>query len=446
MAIIQRSTDKLSEDFNYANAQQRKVRRGTRRRRRRQRRHVTKAMIIMMGMVLAWVIGICIFFLRYSGLVSIPTQPSSNMKSTGGIIHRSDNGSYESPLLIFTCRRPKYLSTTLENVFASISDACAFGCPIIISEDGNHKEIEDVVVSYTKKFEEKGIPLIHIHHERGLQLKGNAYEALSKHYGWALSEVFDGRAYSLNEGDKQQHILPQRVIILEEDIKVAPDFFSFMESTSSLLDNDPTLYAVSAFNDNGHLENGDPRRLLRSDFFPGLGWMMNRDLWKNELESKWPNAYWDDWLREVAQRKDRQVIRPEVSRTYHFGTKGGASGNQFGSILGRVELNENAVQWDMEDLTYLDNSKYQNQYMELVMKSKLIHSLDHIQKSFPGSNVRMEYENFAHFSVLANQLGIMEDEKALVPRTAYRGIVEARLGSNLLFLIPKGGFKGYRKD
>lgn len=34
---------------------------------------------------------------------------------------------------------------------------------------------------------------------------------------------------------------------------------------------------------------------------------MPRRLWE-EVEPKWPEAYWDDWLREPAQRKERQVI------------------------------------------------------------------------------------------------------------------------------------------
>jgi alpha-1,3-mannosyl-glycoprotein beta-1,2-N-acetylglucosaminyltransferase len=415
-----------------------------------------KALFVIVAAV--WTIGMFVFCSRYSWLIEIPAatrkifpiSPSSVKNSPENVPIRLTNitkGGYESPLLIFTCKRQQYLSKTLEHVLAAISQPCGFGCPIIISEDGHHQEIEDVVLSFTKKFEEKAIPLIHIHHQRKRQLQGNPYEALAKHYGWALSQVFDGRAISSNtQQEVQQHSLPRRVVILEEDIHVAPDFFSYMESTSSLLDNDPKIYAVSAFNDNGHLEGGDPKRLLRSDFFPGLGWMMNRDLWKNELESKWPSGYWDDWLRDPDQRNDRQVIRPEVSRTYHFGTDGGASKNQFGSVLGRVKLNEQPVQWDMEDLSYLENSLYEDQYMEMVNNSKLIHLIDEAKNPSPGSNVRMEYEDFAHFRIYAARLEIMKDEKAMVPRTAYRGIVEVRLGSNLLFLVPKGSFKGYKKD
>ena len=239
--------------------------------------------------------------------------------------------------------------------------------------------------------------------------------------------------------------LPHRVVILEEDIQVAPDFFSYMESTSSILDNDSTLYAVSAFNDNGHVDHGDPKRLLRSDFFPGLGWMMTRDLWINELQSRWaPDGYWDDWLRDPTQRKGRQVIRPEISRTYHFGTEGGVSGNQFGSILEHVKLDEKPIQWEMEDLSYLENALYKTQYTEVVTSSKLVNTLDEAEQMSKTGNVRIEYDNYIHFRELASRIGIMDDEKAHVPRTAYNGIVETRRGNNILFLTPKGGFVGYK--
>ena len=42
--------------------------------------------------------------------------------------------------------------------------------------------------------------------------------------------------------------------------------------------------------------------------------MMLRSLWI-EYRQKWPAAFWDDWIREPAQRKDRACLRPEVSRT-----------------------------------------------------------------------------------------------------------------------------------
>lgn len=34
------------------------------------------------------------------------------------------------------------------------------------------------------------------------------------------------------------------------------------------------------------------------------------------------NSFWDDWIRQPEQRKNRACIRPEVSRTKTFGKKG----------------------------------------------------------------------------------------------------------------------------
>ncbi len=90
-----------------------------------------------------------------------------------------------------------------------------------------------------------------------------------------------------------------------------------------------TLMAVSAFNDNGipsmiriiedekksdtATATAGARNVLRSDFFGGLGWMMPRYLWEEVKPPKWPDGFWDDWLREPSQQKGRECLRPEVS-------------------------------------------------------------------------------------------------------------------------------------
>lgn len=428
--------------------------RTTTNRRGRRLNFEARAIIIGLAIVVSgWMLGFfAVYFGYFHTVTMMPEGESVRLPIISSPFHPHTEKivSSGSPLLIFTCQRANYLNRTLENVYASISrpqhdeenEECRFGCPIIVSEDGEHADIRSIVLSYRKKFEVIGIPLVHMHHpqkKKILRSTSASYVALARHYGWALSEVFAGKA-----GDSS-FSLPHRVIILEEDIQVAPDFFSYMESTSSILDNDSTLFAVSAFNDNGHVDNGDPKRLLRSDFFPGLGWMMTRDLWINELQKNWaPDGYWDDWLRDSTQRKGRQVIRPEISRTYHFGTEGGVSGNQFGSILEQVKLDEKPIRWEMEDLSYLENSLYKTQYIELVTNSKLATTLDEAEQMSKTGNVRIEYDSYTQFRIFAKKIGIMDDEKAKVPRTAYNGIVETRRGNNLLFLIPKGGIVGYK--
>ena len=43
-----------------------------------------------------------------------------------------------------------------------------------------------------------------------------------------------------------------------------------------------------------------------------------------ELEPKWPREGWDwdIWMRGDENRKNRECIIPDVSRTFHFGSKG----------------------------------------------------------------------------------------------------------------------------
>ena len=57
-------------------------------------------------------------------------------------------------------------------------------------------------------------------------------------------------------------------------------------------------------------------QLYRSDFFPGLGWMLPRRVWQGEgqegeggLAATWPAGYWDDFMRLNATRRGRQCIR-----------------------------------------------------------------------------------------------------------------------------------------
>jgi alpha-1,3-mannosyl-glycoprotein beta-1,2-N-acetylglucosaminyltransferase len=360
----------------------------------------------------------------------------------------------ESPLLVFTCKRADYLRRTLDGVFRYLPSAadgaggCLVGCPVVISQDGADPDVSHVIDEYATKFwVEKRIPVLHWRHPPPTSggLRGaaatDAYQALAAHYGWALSKLFrDADPPLVGRGAVHLPVAAERVLILEEDLAVAPDFFGYFQRLAPLLDEDPSLLAVSAFNDNGFRHPGsDPARVLRSDFFPGLGWMMTRRLWRHELEKKWPPAYWDDWLREPEQRRGRHVLRPEVSRTFHFGTRGGASGNQFGSKLSSVFLNPTPVNWTAVDLSPLRADRYDRRYWRRLEGSRRAATLPEALELVKAGDVRLEYSSLQEFKRAAEALGIMADEKAGVPRTAYRGVVEHRpvQGANgTLFLSP----------
>uniref|UniRef100_A0A7M4FLQ5 Protein O-linked-mannose beta-1,2-N-acetylglucosaminyltransferase 1 n=1 Tax=Crocodylus porosus TaxID=8502 RepID=A0A7M4FLQ5_CROPO len=116
-------------------------------------------------------------------------------------------------------------------------------------------------------------------------------------------------------------------VVLEEDLDISIDFFSFLSQSIHLLEEDDSLYCISAWNDQGYEHTAeDPSLLYRVETMPGLGWVLQKSLYKDELEPKWPTPEklwdWDMWMRMPEQRKGRECIIPDVSRSYHFGIVG----------------------------------------------------------------------------------------------------------------------------
>jgi hypothetical protein len=64
---------------------------------------------------------------------------------------------------------------------------------------------------------------------------------------------------------------------------------SYFSQTRRLLEEDDMIYCISAWNDQGYEHTSDdPSLLYRVETMPGLGWLLKRSLYKDELESKWP--------------------------------------------------------------------------------------------------------------------------------------------------------------
>ena len=380
----------------------------------------------------------------------------------------------DSPVLIFTFQRANYLERTLWKLYQHHPAQRAqhgsnlgriIGAPIIISQDGNDSGVKAVIDAYRDAFEiNLGIPLYRLEHmqpppddnteEKNFwDSDSKPYKDLAIHYGWALEQTFSGAAYELDTRHDRRFSkppLPKRVVIIEEDIEVGLDFFSLMNATADLLDEDKTLLAVSGYNDNGKAQVvGDSKRLVRSDFFPGLGWMMPRRVWDGEethpnaaLKLDWaPNGYWDDWLREPNIRCGRQILRPEMSRSYHFGNMHGVTQN---GINNQILLDRVDVQWEKEDLSYLKPEWFAESYWRRVSNAKFVSTAADAKFYIAHSDVRIVYTSFAEFESLAVDFDIKSDEKAGMVRTGYEGIVEVRYakGEYIIFITPPYVNKG----
>merc|ERR1719387_559820 len=246
--------------------------------------------------------------------------------------------------------------------------------PIIISQDARDETMTAAVES---SYVATGLAF-HMHHEHDPNAPqiakkfGNAkstlgYVRIAQHYGFALKKVFDDMGF-------------HQVIFLEEDMEIAPDFFSYFESMLPMLHNDPDLFCVSAWNDNGYTSLvEDPKAVFRTDFFPGLGWMMDRSLWA-EIRDRFAVAYWDEFMRRPDVRKGRQCIRPEISRSFTFGSEGTSQGQFFKDHLSHIRLNDVAVDWSQEDLHFLSSKSAFEDWLSDKMQRAISVTLSEIDR------------------------------------------------------------------
>lgn len=138
---------------------------------------------------------------------------------------------------------------------------------------------------------------------------------IASHYFRAITDAFGANPKATE------------IIILEDDVLVSPDFMAYVAQLLGVLAEDKSLFCVSAWNDQGYIHTTGHRSMLtRVQTMPGLGWVLRRELFENELRQHWPalDIYfdWDVWIRQPRILKGRDCVIPDLSRSYHIGTKG----------------------------------------------------------------------------------------------------------------------------
>ncbi|NXN34574.1 MGAT1 acetylglucosaminyltransferase, partial [Nycticryphes semicollaris] len=334
------------------------------------------------------------------------------------------------PVLVLACDRST-VRRCLDKLLRYRPSAQRF--PLIVSQDCGHAETAAVIASY-------GDALTHIRQPDLSDIpvppehrKFQGYYKIARHYRWALGQVF--RTY--------RH---RAAIVVEDDLEVAPDFFEYFQAAFPLLLTDPSLWCVSAWNDNGKeqlVDEAQAQLLYRTDFFPGLGWLLLAELW-DELEPKWPPAFWDDWMRQPEQRRDRSCVRPEVSRTVTFGRKGVSHGQFYDQYLKFIKLNDRFVPFTRLDLSYLQKDPYESFFLSKVYAAPEV-KVEELQgnRRRELGTVRLQYSGRDSFKAFAKALGLMDDLKSGVPRAGYRGIVAFVYRGRRVYLAPPADWRGY---
>ncbi|XP_045133320.1 protein O-linked-mannose beta-1,2-N-acetylglucosaminyltransferase 1-like [Portunus trituberculatus] len=207
------------------------------------------------------------------------------------------------PTVVVASERPLLLHRCLLRL-VSVPGADPLMTLVVADGDlqGGLQEVRALVHLYGMKFEG---------HDAG---GNNVTLRITRHYKAVMEAAF--RIFTLDP----------YVILLEEDLYVAADFYSYFAQTAPLLASDSTLYCVSAWNDLARDDSGgDPKLVMRSETMAGLGWLLSRKVYQDVI-TKWPThdkfADWDMWMRLPEVQQGRECLVPEVSRTFHFGAKG----------------------------------------------------------------------------------------------------------------------------
>nr|XP_025037576.1 protein O-linked-mannose beta-1,2-N-acetylglucosaminyltransferase 1 [Pelodiscus sinensis] len=172
-----------------------------------------------------------------------------------------DNKVFNVPVAVIAGNRPNYLYRMLRSLLSAQGVNPQM---ITVFIDGYYEEPMDVV----ELFGLKGIQ------HTPISIK-NA--RVSQHYKASLTATFN------------LHPDARFAVVLEEDLDISIDFFSFLSQSIYLLEEDDSLYCISAWNDQGYEHTAeDPSLLYRVETMPGLGWVLSKSLYKDELEPKWP--------------------------------------------------------------------------------------------------------------------------------------------------------------
>ena len=110
--------------------------------------------------------------------------------------------------------------------------------PIVISQDCGHEPTKKAILSYDGQVKLIEQPDQSDYPLTGKEKKFKGYYKISRHYKWALNQMFNKFNYDT-------------IIIVEDDLDISPDFYEYFRALHPILKADPSLWCVSAWNDNG---------------------------------------------------------------------------------------------------------------------------------------------------------------------------------------------------
>ncbi len=223
------------------------------------------------------------------------------------LVNRLESGYHPSlfHVAIVATDRPQYLRKTLE----SLSTVLYWNKDrTTVYQYGDNEQVNAIIAEF-------GLRQVKNPRVQSIdgRVIGEGAEHIAYHYAFIMRHMFQSVP-----SHQMKHF-----VIVEDDMLFAADFLLYFSQLAPVMDHDDTIYAISAFNDNGLLGKVSLDNMVyRTDFFIGLGWLVSRRHWEQEWSKTWPRTHWDHYLRSPQVRRNRQTLYPEVSRVYHSGYQG----------------------------------------------------------------------------------------------------------------------------
>ena len=193
------------------------------------------------------------------------------------------------------------------------------------------------------------------------------------------------------------------VCIIEDDLVLAPDFVKYFYAMSRVMKVDPTLYCVSAHQDNAFFgtayepEPGSVTTLNPLDFdfrrgnhFMAPGWMTSREIYINVVRPRWldengeyayksqlhlRNGHWDRFFDSLIDKRD--CIFPEIPRITHQGADGFTVDQKAQmELYSNLQLSALPVEVDYGNLQRLTYDGYVSTELEFIRSATLLTSLE----------------------------------------------------------------------
>jgi hypothetical protein len=225
-------------------------------------------------------------------------------------------------------------------------------------------------------------------------------------------------------------------IVLEDDLLVSPDFFTFFRQLAPLLDKDSTLGTIRGWSDHGFpIMARNPAAVYRSETFTGLGWMIHREKWEKLLKPFWPNknTVWDVYFMSKFGNKMAH-LHPEVPRVHHQHTQQGITTSSARQRTEYENMMLNSIPYvDLGDVWNLANQNYANNVIHpLLLDGIWLSNISNIPL-YQNETLVIWLTKTTKFKTILDWFGVLTENSK--PRNSYKDLVQFYYGSNHIVLI-----------